>query len=96
MVADVPLLVLVEAILVVEVLLVIEVTKVVVMLFVVTTAAGVHWANPKVEGPRQTLTPELVVLRIRGKVYLQEFCVLQVALATQTVDPVQPIPPPEN
>ena len=36
------------------------------------------------------------MFRIRRKLCLQEFCVLQVALATQTVDPVQPIPPPGN
>jgi hypothetical protein len=42
------------------------------------------------------LLPELMVFRIGGKLCLQEFCVLQVALATQTVDPVQPIPPPGN
>lgn len=47
MVADVPLLVLVEVTAVDEVLLVVDVTNVVVTLIVVTAAAGVHCAYPK-------------------------------------------------
>jgi hypothetical protein len=92
----VPLLVLLEVTLFVEGLLVVEVIKVVVTLCVVITAAGVHCAYPRsCDSALISLHRISMVLNSKGG-HLQEFCVLQLALATQTVGPDQPIPPPIN